>query len=385
MPANSTNSSRLIRALHKLDQTSAIGVSDDTTIPVPTTRFVMNHCLATHIARSKESFAFVPDLGPYQTSAILRSANEAWKHEKLPSLAVCAFSKSPVPFQKETGIQADTADQFLSDLKFAHRMVPTLGASPAYIIRHNHAPNDKYDDVILPAHANLIVYEPHALSPDQLATLFEHVANVRGKIILCGDQSELANFHPELTDAVENSISKAVPAKLRHLCEPSSSHDEKPSAEPRNPIASANGSRPIRDFEPKNEDAVHHENPSPSRKSYLVYHAKTDGAADFPNGYVLVAKVQTDDIFRALSNSHYSASTWTENPGVVAFTHNARSTRPGDIICEHGEVKRLSVEDIAKINLMDSPRDRLQKEKFSSDNPAPETPEPDRPRRKFKP
>jgi hypothetical protein len=123
----------------------------------------------------------------------------------------------------------------------------------------------------------------------------------------------------------------------------------------------------------------------PSRSPYLIYHAKTDAPADFPSGYVLVAKIQTDDIYRALADSQYSAARWTENPGVVAFAHNPRSTRPGDIISHNGELKCLGADDIAKINLMDSHLDLSQKEKFTSDHSAPETSEPDRPRRKFKP
>lgn len=331
-----------MRAFNELYQTPATPVHNDTAIPATRSRFVVDHCLATHIARTTESFAFVPDLNSYQTYSILRSANEAWQHDKLPVLAVCAYSKSPAPFQKETGIQSDTADQFLSDLKFAHRMVPTLGASPAYIIRHYHSPKDKYDDVILPAHANLIVYQPQGLSDTQLTALFEHVANVRGKIILCGDRSDFGNSHSELTEAVERSISKAVPAQLRHLVEPS------------------------------------------TQSTYLIWQSKTGEPADFPDGYRIVAKVQSDDIYRSLANSHYSGCRWTENPGVETFTRNIRSVQPGDIICHNGDVKCLGVDDVAKIRLLDSHVDRLQKQQFALDHPAPETPEPNRPQRKLK-
>lgn len=382
MSTTPTKPTELIQALDELCRTPATPVRADTAIPPTRSQFVVDNCLATHIARSKESFAFVPGHDAWRTYGILRSAKEAWQHDKLPVLAVCAFSKSPLPFQRETGIQADTADQFLSDLKFAHRMTPTLGADPAYIIRHYHSPNDKYDNVVLPANANLIVYEPHALSPTQLSTLFEHVANVRGKIILCDDRSDLAYFHPELNKAIEISISKAVPARLRHLVEPSKAHEEKPGTDHGNPVTAENTSEPIHDVTQSHSKEISTGEQVRTLGSYLIYHANSERPTDAPSDYVLVAKVETDDIYRSLANSRSDAS-WTENPGVVAFTHNPRATRPGDLICHNGEMKQLNAEDVAKINPMQPPIDHTQKERPAHDNT--ETSEPDRPRRKLKP
>jgi hypothetical protein len=223
MNSNPKQPSELIQALQKLTSISARPVGDDTAVPLPQSHFISDHCLAKHIARTKESFAFVPDLDPWRTNGIFRSANEAWQHDKLPARAVCAYSKSPGPFQRETGIQADTADQFLSDLKLAHCMVPTLGASLAYIIRHHH---NKYDEQILPAHTNLVVYQPHGLSSTQLIKLFLHVADVKGKIILCDNRSDLAVSHPYLSEPVETSIEKAVPRNFRTSLEPPPRHEQ---------------------------------------------------------------------------------------------------------------------------------------------------------------
>lgn len=306
MPANRTQTSPLINALHKLNEYPAIAICKESPVPMPTSRFVTNHLLATHIVRSTEGFEFIPDESSYQTYAILRSANEAWRHDKLPALAVSAVSKSPVPLREATGIQARTVDQFLTDLQSAHRMVPALGASPAYIIRHYHSPSDKRDDVILPAHANLVVYQPQAINPQQLTALFESVASVHGKIILCDDRRELANYHPELTDAVERSLNRAIPRSLRKdLAQHESLADdrklnttlEKPASVSIAPDPNSNSISPRYD-QPSLSDTA------PAR-SYLIYHARSEKPAEFPNGYVLVAKVQADNIHRALSHSQH--------------------------------------------------------------------------------
>jgi hypothetical protein len=384
MATNSTQPSELVQALNKLNETPAIPIRDDTAVPMPTPRFVVNHRLADHIARSKESFAFVPQLDPTQTYSIFQSAKEAWQHDKLPVLAVCGYSKSPFPFQKATGIQADTADQFLSDLNLAHRMVPTLGASPAYIIRHYHSPNDKYDDVILPAHANLIVYEAHALSHIQLATLFEHVANVGGKIILCGDHSEFANFHPELSEAAERSIAQAVPSEWRHLVEPSS-----PAAEELgnslNLLPSENTSPQVGNSEPKHPEQLPLFDLPPSRTPYLIYHSRPGNTAEFPLGFDVVAKVYAENIQSAIASAQNLDAPKTDNPGVVTFTHKPRPTQPGDVICHNDVVKRLEVADFETLKRAERPQNRPEQPKQAPDDLEPEPVEPKRPRPKIKP
>ena len=129
MSAHSTKQSPLLEAFEKLQQTSAIGICNDTPVPKFGSHIIVDHCFADYIARTKDAFAFVPDENMYRTYAVLRSANDAWQHDKLPVLAVCAFSKSPHPFQTETGIQTKTADQFLTDLQFAHYIPPKLAQS----------------------------------------------------------------------------------------------------------------------------------------------------------------------------------------------------------------------------------------------------------------
>jgi hypothetical protein len=349
MSANRTQPSPLINALHKLNEYPAIAICKETPVPMPTSRFVTNHLLATHVVRSTEGFEFIPDESTYQTHAILRSANEAWRHDKLPALAVCAFSKSPDPLREATGIPARTVDQFLRDLQSAHRMIPALGAGPAYIIRHFHSPSDKRDEVILPAHANLVVCEPRGINPNQLTALFEYVASVRGKIILCDDRRELATYHPELTDAVEMSLNRAIPSSLRKDLDQPSPSDTAPG------------------------------------RSYLIYHARTEKPAEFPNGYVLVAKVLADNIDRALSRSQNLGAPWSENPDVVAFTHEPRSTRPGDIICHNGKPLRVGAKDFEPVTCLEPSPNRSQNLEPVPHIPEPDAPQPDRPRRTFKP
>jgi hypothetical protein len=377
MTANRTQPSPLMNALHKLNEYPALAICKETPVPMPTSRFVTNHMLATHIVRSTEGCEFIPDESAYQTYAILRSANEAWRHDKLPALAVCAFSKSPDPLREATGIQARTVDQFLGDLQSAHRMVPALGESPAYIIRHYNGPGDNRDDVVLPAHANLVVYQPQGINPNQLAALFEYVASVQGKIILCDDRRELASYHPELTDAVERSLDRAIPRSLRKDLAPHESLVEKPGTVSIAPGPDSNSISPRSD-QPSFSDTA------PAR-SYLIYHARSEKPAEFPNGYVLVAKVQADNIHRALSHSQNLGGPWTENPGVVAFTRKPRSTQPGDIICHNGTPKRVGATDFEAVTCMEPSRNRSQKPEPAPDCPEPDAPQPDRPRRTFKP
>ena len=342
MPTASKKPSELIRALNRLHETPAIAVCDDTPVQMPSTRFVADHCLATYATRSKEGFAFVPaeDESIYRTYATLRSANEAWRRDKLPVLSVCAFSTSPIPFEKRTGIQTDTVDQFLTDLKLAHSIVPTLNANPAYIVRRYHSFGDKYDDVILPAHANLVVYQPHALSPAQLTSLFQHVADVRGKVILCDDRSKLADFYPELTDAVERSLSKALPPELRQAVTPRNPTPDYNNA--LQPGISSAHRRAVSDFEgPRSEQLALFDFPS-ARGPYLVYHAKPGNTAEFPNGYDVVALVRAENIHRALAHTQHFGAPWTENPGVVTLTEKEpRSTQPGDVIVHDGVAQRF--------------------------------------------
>lgn len=386
MSANRTQPSPLINALHKLNEYPAIAICKETPVPMPTSRFVTNHLLATHIVRSTEGFEFIPDESAYQTYAILRSANEAWRHDKLPALGVCAVSKSPDPLREATGIQARTVDQFLSDLQSAHRMVPALGESPAYIIRHFNGPSDKRDDVVLPAHANLVVYQPQGINPNQLTALFESVASVRGKIILCGDRRELANYHPELTDAVERSLDRAIPRSLRKDLpqHESIADDRKPHTKfEKSPSVSIapdpdSHTRSPRNNQPSLSDTA------PAR-SYLIYHARSEKPAEFPNGYVLVAKVQADSVQRALADSQHVGAPWTENPGVVAFTHEPRSTQPGDIICHNGSPQRLGARDFEAVISKELSPNRSQKPEPAPDIPEPDAPQLDRPHRKFKP
>jgi hypothetical protein len=340
MRSTSTFASGLPEALKKLNETSAIAVRDTTRIPAPTSHFVVDHCLATHIARSKDSFTFVPDLGSYHSYSIFRSANEAWKHDQLPVLAVCAFSKSPTPFRKETGIQAVMVDQFLSDLKFAHRSVSMPNASPAFIIRHYPSPNEKFDDVILPAHANLIVYEAHGLAPHQLATLFDHVASIRGKIILCGNRSELADYHPVLTKAVERSMSQAVPHELRKALELPDPAQETLPTNHQNPVAPGNSSQGVPDRGSTHLEQLSPGDPSSARSPYFVWHAKTTNPAGFSkDDYDLVAIVDTDSIHSALARTRHFGAPSTENSELLTFSENNReyrSTQPGDVIVHRG-------------------------------------------------
>jgi hypothetical protein len=384
MPATNKQSA-LIEAFNKLHETPAIPICEDTTVPSPDTRFVVDRCLATYAARTKDAFVFIPDESIWQTYSILRSANHAWRHDKLPVLAVCAFSKSPGPMQKETGIQADTADQFLSDLTLAHRIVPKLGDSPSYIVRHYPRPYEIYDEVVLPAHTNLIVYQPRALSSTQLTALFEHVASVHGKVILCDDREAFLNSHPELTHAVERSLSKAIPQSLRKKIESLSptAADVKPHINVEKPLTFPNQSDLNGHSRAASIQQPFQFDPSPAGTPYLIYHARTANPAEFPSGYVLVAKVEAASIHRALANSQDFGAPWTENPGVTTFTHRPRSTQPGDIIVHDRVVQRLGAVDFEKIGFLEhSPK--LSPEPSCGDL-GPDQSQPVKPKRNLKP
>jgi hypothetical protein len=382
-----TKPSPLSEAFHRLNETPAISICEDTAVPAPDTKFVVDRCLATYAARAKEGFAFIPDESIWQTYSMLRSANAAWEHDKLPVLAVCALSKSPAPMQRETGIQADTVDQFLSDLTLAHRIVPKLGDSPAYIVRHYPRPHEIHDEVILPAHTNLIVYQPHALSDTQLTKLFEHVASVHGKVILCDDREAFANSHPELTPAVERSLSKAIPRSLRKNIEP-------PERTPTEVKAQINMDEPAPSLNqpglngdshaPGNQQPLHF-GPRPAETPYLIYHAKTTNPAEFPSGYRLVAKVTAKSLPCALANSQDFGAPWTENPGVVTFTDKKpRSTRPGDVIVQDGIAQRFDGNGFKQIEIATKPQPRPSHDRAPSiDAPSLEAPAPKPPRMKI--
>jgi hypothetical protein len=375
----------LAEAARPLFESPAPAVRDPNSVPIPTTRFLADHALCKHITQSEKGLVFLPDKDDFNTHAILIAARDAWKQEKLPVLAVCAFSRSPQPFAKATGIQCDTADQFLSDLQFARRIPKTPGEQPSYLIRHVHSPSDVYDDVILPAHANLVVYQPHALSPKQLSTLFEHVANVRGKVILCGDPEQFTELHPQLADHVQESLAKWVSPTLTR--DPNrSAVDHSPASSivrPGGPSLGGDRRRPPPGVSPAGD---FFDGPG----SYLVYHSRGKNLTQFPNHFKLVAKVEAKSMEQALARTQHSRSPWPDNRGVTAFMNKPRSTQAGDVIVSAGQPHKFDGVRFEPIEAKLEPRTpRPQQSPAPEPSPAPpdlgdESTKP-KPTRKLKP
>lgn len=331
-------------------------------IPMPATRLVSDHLCAIHVLTSTDPVTFFPDTDIYSTHAVLKVAGDAWRQDKSSVLAVCAFSQSPAPLQKATGIQADTADQFLSDMKFAHRFVP-LGGKPCYVIRHHHGTDRQADELILPAEAKVVVYQPHALDPRQLSRLTEYAQSVRGQVILCDDPALLTQSHPSLSDVVSKSLAKCDVGRL-------TKHLERNDANPR-PI-------PPR-FE--DSDAFRSQLPPPNAfatpRKYVIYHAKTEKPASFPGSFSPVAIVHADSIESALHRSQHFGAPWPDNPGVITFKTKLRSTQPGDVVVDNGVPMFYDGNTLTKLEATHAPKlaaSRPQPHSVEISNPEPQMP-----------
>lgn len=157
--------------------------------------------------------------------------------------------------------------------------------------------------------ANLIVYQPHAIAPKELATLFEHVASVQGKVILCDNREALAISYPELSDAVARSLSRAIPHELSKALSPSPSTEKHEERDVREHTLTL-PDRPTPKDKPyvPSTDALSQFDLPREGRSYLLYHTATDKPSDFPDGYRLVAKIRADNIYRALADSQHFGS-----------------------------------------------------------------------------
>jgi hypothetical protein len=59
-----------------------------------------------------------------------------------------------------------------------------------------------------------------------------------------------------------------------------------------------------------------------------------DDPCDFPKDFVLVAKVQTDDLDAAFEKTNTIDKYWWENQGVEALVTKTRSTSVGDVMVD---------------------------------------------------
>ena len=241
--------------------------------------------------------------------------------------------------------------------------------------------------MILPSRANLVIYQPHAIAPKQLTTLFEHVAAVQGKVILCDNREPFAISYPELTDAVTRSLSRAIPQELSKALSPAPAtkkHKEEHVTENSHTTADQI-TRDGRPYVPS-ADALSHFHLPNGRRPYLLYHAVVDKPGDFPDGYKLIAKIQADSVDRALADSPKFGSPSPENQSVVVFRDADRSTQPGDVIVHAGIAHLLGPADFRSLK----PQVRPSLEPSITPTPANdvlehETPEPAKPCHKIKP
>lgn len=370
--------SPLIEALQKLNAKPAIAVCKDTEVAMPTPRFFEDLLLTTHIARSTEGFAFLPYDNMYRVSSLLQGANEAWRQDKLPVVAVCAFPQSHIPFQRQTGIQADFVDEFLKDLSVSQRIVASSGESSAYVIRHQQNTVHRYDETILPAHANLVIHKPRAMAPEQLTALFQYVASVQGKVILCDDRHALANAHPELKDFIDGSLSQALTREFMTAFDP-----KELSADARKLPSLSSLARSIPNGKSLHGDVASSADPTPTN-NYLVYHSRTGDPGKFPDDYMLVAKVDAIDAYCAFLDTVHFGRPWTENPGVASLTDKPRSTQPGDIICHNDIIRRVGSPTFASIERIEQAAALSQQLNHDLPNLESEEPEPDKTHLKMK-
>ena len=107
--SDSIRSANLVEAIAKLGQHRAIALRDNTYFRLPVAMKIAEADLCTYLARNQSSFLFLPDQGPYNTRVILRTTNEVWQHDRLPTLAICPTERSAKELQKTTHIESISA------------------------------------------------------------------------------------------------------------------------------------------------------------------------------------------------------------------------------------------------------------------------------------
>jgi hypothetical protein len=167
--------------------------------------------LCAYLARSDRSFLFLPDFDTFRTRLILRTTNDAWKQEKVPTLAVCRTADTAKEVQRTTGIESVAAENFLSDLEMARPVTQTFTRKKNYVIGHDDNPNGRFDEIVLPCHANVILSDAQDFSADEIAALCEPISQVNGRLILCGDWTAIIRSHPDIEELISDTLGHGLP------------------------------------------------------------------------------------------------------------------------------------------------------------------------------
>jgi hypothetical protein len=167
--------SDFLAAIKRLSAQPAKVLREDTHLRLPITMKIGDAYRCDYLARNATSFQYLRDEDTFKTRLILRTVNEAWKHDKFPALAICASEDSANALQKSAGIESVTAERFFSDLELARSVTQTFSGKKNYVIGHDHNPEGRFDKIVLPAFANVVVYEADKFAPHQLTSLCDHV------------------------------------------------------------------------------------------------------------------------------------------------------------------------------------------------------------------
>jgi hypothetical protein len=197
-------------AIAKLALAPAKALRNDTCFQLPPTMRIADADLCTHLARNESSFLVLPDHSGFDSRLVLRTTNEAWKHDKLPTIAICPTVQVARQVQRTTGIESVCAEGFFDDLERTRPVVQSFTGKKSYVIGHDHNPKGRFDQVVLPYLANVIVFDAEHFSSEQLTSLCEPISQVGGRLILCGDQNALDRAHPDLAEAINDAVRQGL-------------------------------------------------------------------------------------------------------------------------------------------------------------------------------
>lgn len=203
----SSNPSEFLAAIKRLSAQPAKVLREDTHLRLPITMKIGDAYRCADLARNASSFQYLRDDDTFKTGLILRTLSEAWRIDKLPALAICASEDSAKALQKSAEIQSVTAEKFFKDLERARPITQSFTGKKNYVIGHDHNPEGRFDKIVLPTFANVVVYEADKFSPDRLTSLCDHVAEVRGRVILCADCQALDRAQPQIATIISDFFS----------------------------------------------------------------------------------------------------------------------------------------------------------------------------------
>jgi hypothetical protein len=202
--------SELVAAIETLCEMPARALRDDTHFRLPVTMRIKDADFCTYLARNQSSFLFLPIEDTFATRLILRTTHQAWKLDKLPTIAVCTSKAIAKDLQASTRIESFSAEEFFSALEHARAVTQNFTGKKDYVIGHDRNPRGRLDEVILPAFANLIVYDAEHFAAEQIAALCEPISQVGGRLILCGDQHAVNTAYPGIAALLNRALDDAL-------------------------------------------------------------------------------------------------------------------------------------------------------------------------------